>query len=591
MERAHSLLLSEAACSQLAEHQRPQFVFEWLTHLKKLLPVTDRVDIKQNQRRLIEQLSGVLIGSPGPPTRWLLAHCVALLYRLGDPIAASLFVDRCHDIIRSKDDSPSGLPTRLAAMACLGSLFEQLGRMLVGSFKDSLTILLKAMKSAEVSATAGLKPPEEVKCRGILKAEDHTPASQVLKQSALPSSSPDCHRWKQSRVPPVVEPGFTEIRQALGRAFSLSCRLLRAHPARLLRYEWKLGSRLLTVGQFADDRDDTSYLVKALNREGYGEYTCDITNEAGAGRCTFLVTGKAYAPEFYYDTYSALWQNKPRVYGFKLQWTQMEPNAVDRILAYRLGIRQKSQSRWWEQEIAMEGSIQKGELLTYNLTELVKPESYLVRLTPITRYGEGDTTDTTPRTAPVNPHLSKRDFEYAAPRHQIHPQQDCSTTHCSKQGFYMYIETSRPRLEGDKARLLSPTFNTNSKTSSSSSVTYCFSFYYHMYGKHIGSLHVLLRQKGQTVTDTSVWTLVGNQGDRWRQAKVNIHPAAAFQIVMEGVRGAGIEGDIAIDDVTIEEGECKDPPPNNLRSLAPPSSPHIWQLSVTLSLALIGRQR
>ncbi|XP_035850336.1 HEAT repeat-containing protein 5A isoform X2 [Sander lucioperca] len=149
MERAHSLLLSEAACSQLAEHQRPQFIFEWLNHLKKLLPATDRVDIKQNQRRLIEQLSGVLIGSPGPPTRWLLAHCVALLYRLGDPIAASLFVDRCHDIIRSKDDSPSGLPTRLAAMACLGALFEQLGRMLVGSFKDTLTSLLKAMKSAE----------------------------------------------------------------------------------------------------------------------------------------------------------------------------------------------------------------------------------------------------------------------------------------------------------------------------------------------------------------------------------------------------------------------------------------------------------
>lgn len=41
----------------------------------------------------------------------------------------------------------------------------------------------------------------------------------------------------------------------------------------------------------------------------------------------------------------------------------------------------------------MEGSIQKGELLTYNLTELIKPESYLVRLTPITRYGEGDATE------------------------------------------------------------------------------------------------------------------------------------------------------------------------------------------------------
>lgn len=70
-------------------------------------------DIKQNQRHLIDQLSAVLIGSPGPPTRWLLAHCLALLYRLGDPIPSSLLVERCNDIIRSKDDSPSGLPTRL----------------------------------------------------------------------------------------------------------------------------------------------------------------------------------------------------------------------------------------------------------------------------------------------------------------------------------------------------------------------------------------------------------------------------------------------------------------------------------------------
>lgn len=53
-----------------------------------------------------------------------------------------------------------------------------------------------------------------------------------------------------------------------------------------------------------------------------------------------LSPGKAYPPEFYYDTYSPLWQNRPRVYGFKLQWTQMNPNAVDRIVAYRLGIRQ-----------------------------------------------------------------------------------------------------------------------------------------------------------------------------------------------------------------------------------------------------------
>ena len=92
--------------------------------------------------------------------------------------------------------------------------------------------------------------------------------------------------------PPTVEPVYTEVRQGLGRAFLLTCRLLRAHPARDLKYEWKLGTRLLTVGTFNDQRDDTDYQVRSLNREGYGEYTCDITNEAGAGRCTFLVTGK-----------------------------------------------------------------------------------------------------------------------------------------------------------------------------------------------------------------------------------------------------------------------------------------------------------
>lgn len=55
-----------------------------------------------------------------------------------------------------------------------------------------------------------------------------------------------------------------------------------------------------------------------------------------------MLPGKAYAPEFYYDARGALWQNRPRAYGFKLQWTQMEPGAVDRILAYRLGFRQVS---------------------------------------------------------------------------------------------------------------------------------------------------------------------------------------------------------------------------------------------------------
>ncbi|XP_067099249.1 HEAT repeat-containing protein 5A isoform X1 [Osmerus mordax] len=167
MEHAHSLLLDEEACSQLGEHQRAEFVFEWLRFLKKLLPAADRADVKQNQKRLVEQLTSVLTCSPGPPTRWVLADCLALLYKLGDSLSSSLTVDKCNDIIRSKDDSPSFLPTRLAAIACLGTLYEQLGRMLANSFKETLGNLLKAMKNAESQGRYEIMLSTEKILRGL----------------------------------------------------------------------------------------------------------------------------------------------------------------------------------------------------------------------------------------------------------------------------------------------------------------------------------------------------------------------------------------------------------------------------------------
>ncbi|KAM9553902.1 MAM domain-containing glycosylphosphatidylinositol anchor protein 2-like isoform 1-T1 [Salvelinus alpinus] len=412
------------------------------------------------------------------------------------------------------------------------------------------------------------------------------------------------------QYPPSVEPVSLEMRQGLGRPVAMNCRVLRAHPSRVLRYEWRLGNRLLHAGHF-DQSDETEYTVKSLNREGWGEYTCDIINEAGAGRCTFLVTGKAYPPEFYYDTYSPLWQNRPRVYGFKLQWTQMNPNAVDRIVAYRLGIRQMGQQRWWEQEITVEGTITKGELITHNLTELIKPEAYEVRLTPITRFGEGDSTiRIITYSAPVNPHLREfhcsfeeepicmftqdknDDFDWT--RHSAATRDTKYTPNTgpsgdrsgSKQGFYMYIETSRPRKEGEVARLVSPFFNVAPKNpyGITNPPAYCFGFFFHMYGKHIGTLNALLRQKGQAATEGPTWSLSGNQGDHWKQAKISIHPTASFQVALEGIRGPGIEGDIAIDDITLEEGECRDLPAVNLRSAAPSTSAHIWLLTVTLAM-------
>uniref|UniRef100_A0A8C5PJ00 MAM domain containing glycosylphosphatidylinositol anchor 2 n=1 Tax=Leptobrachium leishanense TaxID=445787 RepID=A0A8C5PJ00_9ANUR len=376
------------------------------------------------------------------------------------------------------------------------------------------------------------------------------------------------------QYPPAVEPMFLEIRQGLGQSVTMNCRVLRAYPTRVLTYEWRLGNRLIEKGQF-DSQDYTELTVTIQAKDHYGIYNCSISNEAGSGRCSFLLTGKAYPPEFYYDTYNPLWQNKARIYSYSLQWTQMNPDAVDRILAYRLGLKQAGQQRWWETEISVEGNIRKGELITNNLTELVKPEPYEIRLTPINRFGEGDsairlikysgefhcgfednniclfTQDDADIFEWTKQSASTRDTRYTP---NTGPTTDAAG---SKHGFYMYIEASRPRMDGDKARLLSPVFNIAQKNPyGSSNSVYCFSFYYHMYGRHIGALNVFLRLKGQTTSEVQVWSAIGNKGEQWHQARLNIHPTASFQLIFEGVRGHGIEGDIAIDDISIVEGEC-----------------------------------
>ncbi|XP_061319459.1 HEAT repeat-containing protein 5A isoform X5 [Pezoporus flaviventris] len=149
MELAHSLLLNEEAYKQLGEFQKAEFIFEWLQFLEKLLPVTSRADIRENQKKLVEQLTSLLNNSPGPPTRRLVAKNLAVLYSTGDTFSVYQTIDKCNELIRSKDDSPSYLPTKLAAVVCLGYLYKKLGRILGNSFTDTVGNVLKAMKNAE----------------------------------------------------------------------------------------------------------------------------------------------------------------------------------------------------------------------------------------------------------------------------------------------------------------------------------------------------------------------------------------------------------------------------------------------------------
>lgn len=140
MELAHSLLLNEDALAQITEAKRPVFIFEWLRFLDKVLVAANKVtfqifgfsqpasseafcngiffsfwqvDVKEKQKKLVEQLTGLISSAPGPPTRKLLAKNLATLYSIGDTFTVFQTLDKCNDIIKSKDDTPAYLPTKL----------------------------------------------------------------------------------------------------------------------------------------------------------------------------------------------------------------------------------------------------------------------------------------------------------------------------------------------------------------------------------------------------------------------------------------------------------------------------------------------
>ena len=82
-------------------------------------------------------------------------------------------------------------------------------------------------------------------------------------------------------------------------------------------------------------------------------------------------------------------------------------------------------------------------------------------------------------------------------------------------GQYVYIETSSPRVQGDNAVLVKDGLSFTSKK--------CLSFYYHMYGSGMGTLNVSVGQK-------NIFTISGNQGNQWHQAKINVTDPGASQV-------------------------------------------------------------
>lgn len=84
----------------------------------------------------------------------------------------------------------------------------------------------------------------------------------------------------------------------------------------------------------------------------------------------------------------------------------------------------------------------------------------------------------------------------------------------------MYIESSFPRVKGDKARLESRLTVTTRN---------CLTFWYHMHRETTGRLNVYLRSHSNDA-ETLIWRLAGSHGNVWKKGEIPIREIYAYQV-------------------------------------------------------------
>ncbi|CAJ0578871.1 unnamed protein product, partial [Mesorhabditis spiculigera] len=116
--------------------------------------LTLKAELKSIQSKLIAQLHQRLQAGVGPPTRTLLAKCIAKTYSLGDIYSVTATMNLCNDLLESKEDSAQQLSVKMAALGVLGALYESLGRLAGASYQDLFNILTKWLSRAESQVRA-----------------------------------------------------------------------------------------------------------------------------------------------------------------------------------------------------------------------------------------------------------------------------------------------------------------------------------------------------------------------------------------------------------------------------------------------------
>ncbi|WP_435413817.1 hypothetical protein [Polaribacter aestuariivivens] len=116
--------------------------------------------------------------------------------------------------------------------------------------------------------------------------------------------------------------------------------------------------------------------------------------------------------------------------------------------------------------------------------------------------------------------------------------------------FYMFIEASDPRVNGDKA-WLQKEFSLINRGNGQ------LNFKYHMFGDAgMGTLNVLV-STDNGISFSTVFSLSRNQGDAWLSGTADLSGYSNQSIIVrfEGIRGLGFRSDLAIDDIELTSQE------------------------------------
>jgi len=167
-------------------------------------------------------------------------------------------------------------------------------------------------------------------------------------------------------------------------------------------------------------------------------------------------------------------------------------------------------------------------------------------------------------------------------------------------GSFLFTDSGYPRRPGDRALLVSPMFQPTPVNDAM-----CMKFAVHMFGSGVGTLAIKLRyadevaafepqgaaanqpggpqgqqnanqasnvQSGSTSSraelrvgeknDLVVWEMSGDGGNTWHQAQTSVSSSRSpFQVLIEGVIGENHLGNIAIDEISFQQGPCPTSPP------------------------------